>query len=206
MFASVAERIKAVVPGDRDTKATLEESLRQLRGLVEEIVKREKFLNDSLRLLNERLQGYERIGGPLDAALKGDDIEAVRTALDKLDTRPSHAELLREQVKTLSRAAAMQIPRDTFLHDHHEAKSVLTTMCEHRLSEARANLKRVTVQEQGRLDSLGEGYDSSHSPVVKRANARVVQLEGMLSNIENASPESLQTAFVNYGQQLLNHE
>ena len=205
MLATVAERVRSVVARKPDT-LTLEESLRQLRGLVEEITRREKFLDDSLQLLNDALKSSERIGGPLDTALKGDDLEAVRVALNELGGRPDHSELLRKQVTALSRASSLQLPRTTFLHDHREPKSVLQTACELRLSEAHANLERVTAEEQGRLDSLGDGYEASTSPAVRRANSRVAQLEGMLTNIENASPETLQTVFVNYGQQLLRDE
>jgi hypothetical protein len=50
---------------------------------VDEIARREKFVDAALQLLNERLASYMQAGGALDAALKGDDIEAVRVALDK---------------------------------------------------------------------------------------------------------------------------
>ena len=206
MLTAAMERVRsAVVPRKHDPKAT-QEFMAQLRAMVDEIAKREKFLEESLQLLNERLALYMRAGGALDTALKGGDVEAVRVALDELDTKPQHVELLREYVKTLSRASAMQLPRENFFREHREAKSVLQTACELRLSEARAKLQSLTAEEQGRLDSLGEGYDASTSPVVKRANFRAAQLEGMLTNIESATAESLQSFFVNYGRQLLRDE
>lgn len=169
--------------------------------LVEEIARREKFLDNSIQLLNERLKSYERIGGALDVALKGGDINAVRTALNELDERPNHAEILREQIKMLSRASSMRIPRDEFLKAHREARTLLKGVCELRLEQTQANLERVTIEEQSRLDSLGEGYEASASPLVKRGASKVEQLKGMLSRIE--SDQDLPMYFVNFAGQLL---
>jgi ABC-type transporter Mla subunit MlaD len=84
MLAGAIERVRSTVaPHRHDTTPTLAESLNQLRSLVDEIARREKFVDAALQLLNERLASYMQAGGALDAALKGDDIEAVRVALDK---------------------------------------------------------------------------------------------------------------------------
>ena len=205
MFTATVERLKSAVVSRKHDPKALQESLRQLRSLVEGISGREKFLAESLQVLNERLALYMRAGGALDVALKGDSIEAVRVALDELDQKPHHRELLEAQVRALSRADAMRLPRENFFHEHREAQSVLLNACQLRLSEARAKLESVTAKQQGRLNSLGgEVYDAStSSPVVKRVSAYVARLEGMLTNLEGATAENWQTSFINYAHQLL---
>ncbi len=146
-----------------------------------------------------------RAGGALDVALKSDSIEAVRVALDEMDQKPHHRELLEAQVRALSRADAMRLPRENFFHEHREAQSVLLNTCQMRLSEARAKLESVTLKNKADLNSLdGEGNDAStSSPVVKRVSAYVARLEGMLTNLESATAENWQTSFINYAHQLL---
>ena len=125
----------------------------------------------------------------------------VRTALDKLDERPNHAEILREQIKSLSRASSMRIPRDEYLKAHREAGVLLKTACESRLEQAQVNLSRVTNDEQTRLNALGDNFDGNASPVVKRAASKVEHLKGMLSRIE--SDQDLPIYFMNFAGQLL---
>jgi hypothetical protein len=60
-------------------------------------------------------------------------------------------------------------------------------------------LKRVTAEEQSRLDLLG-GYDAADSPVVKRQASRVEHFRAMLRQITDLPIEQ---TFVNFAQQLL---
>jgi hypothetical protein len=206
MLAATVERVKsAIVPRKRATTVTLDESLGKLRSFVDEIARREKFIDEAMGLLSQRLKVYGCIGNELDIALKGGDITAVKSALDNLEKRPNHSALVQEQFKQLTRAAIMRIPRDTFLKEHYtEARSSLQAVCEGRLQQAQSQLERVTRDEQQRLNALGEGYDASSSPVVKRVKSRVGQLEGMLSSLEGQTSDGFQMVFVNFAQQLLN--
>ncbi len=55
MFTATMERLKSAVVSRKHDPKALQETLRQLRSLVEGISRREKFLAESLQVLNERL-------------------------------------------------------------------------------------------------------------------------------------------------------
>jgi hypothetical protein len=158
MLTAAIERVRAaVVPRKPDSKA-LKESLGQLRSMLAEIAKREAFLNDAIQIISQRLTAYAQSGAALDAALSAGDIDGVRVAIDALESKSDHSAALQQRLKSLTMAATMRVPRDELLKAHREARTVLQTTCENRLSEARANLEKVTVEEQRRLNALGEGY------------------------------------------------
>ena len=145
-------------------------------------------MNDAIQILSERLTAYAQSGAALDAALSAGDIEGVRVAIDALEAKSDHSAALQQRLKSLTVAASMRVPaRRIFESASGSARQCYKRRANYGCPRRAAPTDKVTTEEQGRLDALGEGYDASTSPVVKRANARVARLEGMLTNIENAS-------------------
>ncbi len=198
--ATLVESAKRIVRGKRDNTAKLAGALTKLRALVDELAAKEKFQLDALALLHERVKRCNEAGTALYVALRGDDTEAVRDALDKLEASPSYGDKLEKQIAAFSREQSLHVRRDVFFQQHPEACEVLGTVCKLRLEQARAELSATTESEQRRLDLLGN-FEASDSPVVRNARSRVVHLEAMLEKV--TATTDLPTVFANYASQLL---
>jgi len=181
---------------------TLSQSLGQLRSITDEIGRREKFLADVLKLLNERLKLCVQSGAAVAAALNSTDIAVFERALHQYEGKPDHSEALRGWIKQVSREQALRVQRDMVLSQHKEARDALQHACELRLEQAQDELGHITKDEQARLNSLGEGFDAAASPVVTRAVAKVEHLKGMLQRID--TDNDFAAYFVNFAEQLLN--